>query len=80
MNLGIEDACEFARLLDAGRLDDYHALRHAKGKQIVGMVSQLTRLMALPDFGPRTLRRLLLPLLLRLPFATGALARRMVDP
>ena len=79
MNLGIEDAAEFARLLDEQKLDDYQPIRHRKGKEIVATVSTMTRFLSSPDLLPRLFRRLLLPILLRLPFITRRMARRMVD-
>jgi hypothetical protein len=54
-------------------------LRHKKGASIVRLVGAMTRLMASPRFGPLLFRRTALPLLLRAPFVTHALACRMVD-
>ena len=79
MNLGIEDAAEFARMLDERKLDDYQALRHAKGKRIVSMVGTMTRLLSSRSLPASLFRRLGLPVVLRLPFVTRRLARRMVD-
>jgi len=80
MNLGIEDAAEFARMLDRNQLDDYHPLRHTKGAKIVRLVSTLTRVMASPRRGPKFFRMWLLPSLLRMPPFTRMIARRMIDP
>ncbi len=79
MNLGIEDAAEFARMLDQRQLNDYHRLRHEKGANIVRLVRTLTYLMASPQRGPKLFRRLLLPMLLRIPLITKMIARRMAD-
>lgn len=58
MNLGLEDAWVFARLLREGKLDEYAPTRHAVDGAVVRRVELLTRIVSAETMGWRMLRGL----------------------
>lgn len=66
MNLGIEDACWLAWLIEEGRADEYTALRMPAVKRVMADTRQNTRMILLRNPLLRALRNLLVPRLARL--------------
>jgi 2-polyprenyl-6-methoxyphenol hydroxylase-like FAD-dependent oxidoreductase len=69
MNLGMEDAWEFARLLDAGALERYNAMRHKVGRAVVKQTDRFIRVATLKNPVLRALLHLGGRTAARLPFA-----------
>lgn len=65
MNLGIEDATEFARRVVGGGLEAYAADRHRAGERVLRDTDRLTRMGTTTSPVVRALRDHLLPLLIR---------------
>lgn len=65
MNLGIEDAWVFVSLLAAGRLDEYHQLRHSADRAVVTRVRLLSSIISGETGLHRLIRRFIFPRLLR---------------
>lgn len=75
MNLGIEDAWVFSRLLKTGRLSEYDRLRRPVDRRVVRQVELLSRLVQGESRLSRLLRSTALPLLMR----TSLFRRRMIQ-
>ena len=69
MNLGIEDACWLAWLIDEGRESEYTALRHPVGIDVLKFTHAFTRFAKARGFGQDLALQIGLPILARLPFA-----------
>ena len=69
MNLGVEDAWVFARLVAAGRLAEYGKLRRRVDKKVVRRIAAVSRMAKGESFTSRLLRRWGLPAMLKLPAA-----------
>jgi len=67
MNLGLEDAWVFAKLVRANRLDEYDALRRPVDRRVVRRVEFVSRVAAAESRFDRLLR-LLMPIAIKLPF------------
>ena len=65
MNLGIEDAWVFSRLLKAGRLSEYDRLRRPVDRRVVRQVELISRLVQGGSRLSRLLRSTALPILMR---------------
>jgi 2-polyprenyl-6-methoxyphenol hydroxylase-like FAD-dependent oxidoreductase len=61
MNLGIEDACWLAWLLEQKRSAEYTVLRHPVGERVLKLTAQPTRLISSNSFTAKTLRRWVVP-------------------
>jgi 2-polyprenyl-6-methoxyphenol hydroxylase-like FAD-dependent oxidoreductase len=61
MNLGIEDACWLAWLIEQKRSSEYTALRHPVGERVLKLTAQPTRLISSNSFTAKTLRRWVVP-------------------
>lgn len=57
MNLGIEDAYVFARMLDEGRLSEYDATRRAVVKKVVGQITHMMMVPRATTFPGKLVRR-----------------------
>ena len=68
MNLGIEDACWLAWLIERGRAYEYTALRMPAVKRVMADTRRNTRMVLLRNPFLRTLRNLVVPRLARLPW------------
>jgi 2-polyprenyl-6-methoxyphenol hydroxylase-like FAD-dependent oxidoreductase len=68
MNLGIEDACWLAWLINDGREKEFTALRHPVAKHVLGFTQGFTRLARAQGWGRRLAVNVGLPLLSHLPF------------
>ena len=66
MNLGIEDACWLAWLIEQKRTSEYSALRHPVGAKVLKLTAQPTNLIASNSFTAKTLRRWIVPPILGL--------------
>jgi 2-polyprenyl-6-methoxyphenol hydroxylase-like FAD-dependent oxidoreductase len=81
MNLGIEDAYVFAACAtdflngQAGRLEDYHRLRHGVDGEVVRNVRRMTSLIRARSPLADLARRRLPPLAARMPFLINAALR-----
>ena len=64
MNLGIEDACWLAWLMEQGRSAVYTALRHPVGERVLRLTAPPTRLIASDDFLAKALLRWVVPAVL----------------
>ncbi len=64
MNLGIEDACWLAWLIDQKRTSEYSALRHPVGAHVLKLTNQPTNLISSNSFTAKILRRWILPQIL----------------
>ena len=79
MNLGIEDACEFALRLVEGRLDDYSRSRHAVGKKVIGISEAGRKVLAVDAPFKRGLAAMLLTLAGKVPFMERAFLKRALN-
>ncbi len=61
MNLGIEDACWLAWLIEQKRSADYTGLRHPVGARVLKLTAQPTRLISSNGLAAKTLRRWVVP-------------------
>lgn len=77
MNLGIEDARVFAQLAIAGRLDDYHRMRHDVDAQVVRDVSLLSHVVDGGSPAFRAVRSRLLPVAIRRRFVRTRMLSRL---
>ncbi|MVA97160.1 FAD-dependent oxidoreductase [Nitratireductor sp. CAU 1489] len=68
MNLGIEDACWLAWLIDQGRMHDYSALRAPAVRRVMADTRQNTRMILMRNPVLRAMRNIAVPLLARLPW------------
>jgi len=68
MNLGIEDACWLAWLIETGRTAEYTRLRHPVGAAVLRTTAQPTGLLASQSPAIRIARSVLLPRLARVPW------------
>ncbi len=66
MNLGIEDACWLAWLMEQKRTSEYTSLRHAVGAKVLKLTAQPTNLIASNSFPAKILRRWVVPPILGL--------------
>ncbi len=66
MNLGIEDACWLAWLIEKNRTGEYTALRHPVGAKVLKLTAQPTRLISSNTISARLLRRWIVPNILGL--------------
>ncbi len=66
MNLGIEDACWLAWLMEQKRTSEYTDLRHPVGAKVLKLTAQPTNLIASNSFTSKTLRRWVVPPILGL--------------
>jgi 2-polyprenyl-6-methoxyphenol hydroxylase-like FAD-dependent oxidoreductase len=57
MNLGIEDACWLAWLIEQGRSADYSAYRHPVGAKVLKLTAQPTQLISSNSLSAKALRR-----------------------
>ena len=69
MNLGIEDACWLAWLIEEGRESEFTALRHPVGAQVLKLTHAFTRFAKARGFWQDLAINISLPILTRLPFA-----------
>jgi len=60
MNLGMEDACVLASLIDSNQVSQYTQLRHPKGKKIIKFTSSLFKIATLKSPILCAIRNLLL--------------------
>ena len=60
MNLGIEDGCWLAWLIEQGRSADYSAYRHPVGAKVL-KPAQPTRLISSNSLSAKALRRWIIP-------------------
>jgi 2-polyprenyl-6-methoxyphenol hydroxylase-like FAD-dependent oxidoreductase len=67
MNLGIEDAWVFSRLVKSGRLSEYHSLRHEVDRRVMRRIEFISRLARGESSIARGLRATALPLLTTIP-------------
>ncbi len=61
MNLGIEDACWLAWLLEQGRSSEYSALRHPVGARVLKLTARPTNLISSTGVVANVLRRWIVP-------------------
>jgi 2-polyprenyl-6-methoxyphenol hydroxylase-like FAD-dependent oxidoreductase len=66
MNLGIEDACWLAWLMEQKRTSEYTSLRHPVGAKVLKLTAQPTNLIASNGFPAKILRRWVVPPILGL--------------
>ena len=78
MNLGIEDATEFARRIVGGGLEAYAADRHRAGQRVLRDTDRLTRMGTTTNPIAHALRDYLLPLLVRLEPVQRRIRRDMM--
>jgi 2-polyprenyl-6-methoxyphenol hydroxylase-like FAD-dependent oxidoreductase len=64
MNLGIEDACWLAWLIEQKRTPEYSTLRHPVGERVLKLTAQPTRLISSSSFTAKAIRRWVVPGLL----------------
>ena len=69
MNLGIEDACWLAWLIDEGRENEYTSLRHPVATQVLKFTHAFTRFAKARGFWQDLAINIGLPILAHLPFA-----------
>jgi 2-polyprenyl-6-methoxyphenol hydroxylase-like FAD-dependent oxidoreductase len=67
MNLGIEDACWLAYLLDQGREAEFTALRHPVGTYTLQFTSRLTRMALVPAWQRNLALKIALPVINYVP-------------
>lgn len=67
MNLGLEDACVFASLATAGRLNEYNALRHPVDSRVVHQVEFFSRLVSSNALWARFVKRFVFPVMFKTP-------------
>jgi len=75
MNLGIEDACWLAWLIDEGREEEFSALRVATATTVLKQTHQLTSMILLKNPLAISARNLLLPMATRVPFVRNGLLK-----
>ncbi len=75
MNLGIEDAWQFAALHKAGRLEEYGIIRREVDQRVVKRVEMMTKMARGEAAWQRVARRRLVPVLARLPYAFSQLVK-----
>ena len=68
MNLGLEDAWVFSRLVQSGRMESYERLRKDCDSQVVKRVEVLSRTILAESFAARLTRRVFLSSVAHLPF------------
>lgn len=64
MNLGIEDACWLAWLMDTGRAEEYTALRHPVGAAVLKATATPTGLITSQSLASQAIRRWIIPFIL----------------
>jgi 2-polyprenyl-6-methoxyphenol hydroxylase-like FAD-dependent oxidoreductase len=74
MNLGIEDACWLAWLIETGRTADYTALRHPVGAAVLRMTAVPTGFIVAKSWAARMARRWIVPFV----FGRPAMQRRIL--
>ena len=77
MNLGIEDACWLAWLIETGRESEYTSLRHPVGTEVLKFTHAFTRLAKARGFWQDMFLQIGLPILAKLPFAQRRLFRML---
>ena len=77
MNLGIEDACWLAWLMDQGRENEYTQLRHPIGKQVLKLTHAFTRFAKTRGLVQNLIVFVGLPILAQLPFMQRRLLRNL---
>ncbi len=77
MNLGIEDACWLAWLMDEGRETEYTTLRHPMGTDVLKFTHAFTRFAKARGLWQDLALQMGLPILAKLPFAQRRLFRRL---
>ncbi len=77
MNLGIEDACWLAWLIDEGRESEYTSLRHPVGTEVLKFTHAFTRFAKARGFWQDMALQIGLPILAKLPFAQRRLFRKL---
>ncbi|MDB5302990.1 MAG: 2-polyprenyl-6-methoxyphenol hydroxylase [Phycisphaerales bacterium] len=77
MNLGIEDAWVFSRLLKCGELSQYGRMRHEVDRRVVRRIELLSRLARGESTTSRLLRSTVLPLAARMPLARDRLFKTL---
>ena len=78
MNLGIEDACWLAWLIEQKRTSEYTSLRHPVGASVLKLTAQPTRLISSTGFKAKALRRWILPTLMDIGWVQGIVIPRML--
>jgi len=73
MNLGLEDAWVFSRLVQSGRIESYESLRKTCDSNVVRRVEVLSRTILAESFGARLARTMFLTVLIKLPFTRNKL-------
>jgi 2-polyprenyl-6-methoxyphenol hydroxylase-like FAD-dependent oxidoreductase len=71
MNLGIEDACWLAWLIEKGRSADYSAYRHPVGAKVLKLTAQPTRMISSNSLSAKALRRWIIPYVLGMEWVQG---------
>jgi 2-polyprenyl-6-methoxyphenol hydroxylase-like FAD-dependent oxidoreductase len=79
MNTGIQDAYALGRAFAEGRLDDYEARRRPVARRVVAFTDRMTRVATARHPLARAARRLLLPLVGRVPVVRRRLARELAE-
>ena len=67
MNLGIEDAATLAWLIEQGKTDDYTAMRHPIGAQVLKFTQTQTKQLTQRGALQRFLQNTVAPLMLKVP-------------
>ena len=78
MNLGIEDACWLAWLIEQGRSADYSAYRHPVGAKVLKLTAQPTRLISSNTMSAKALRRWIIPYILGMEWVQGRILPNML--
>ena len=78
MNLGIADACDLARRMAEGGLEDYSDIRHAEGKAVIAFSENNRKTMTSSNPFTRFMVLMVLKSLNRLPFLHTRISRQML--
>ncbi len=78
MNLGIEDACWLAWLVEQKRTPEYSSLRHPVGERVLKLTALPTRLISSNGFMAIALRRWIVPTVLGMDWVQGKILPDML--